>query len=206
LYTLRLVGRWYHHFSALTATAGGFDLKCNVLTGHGPLGGFYPTNTGLPQKEGDTPTFLYIVPTGMNNSEGPTWGSWAGRYGLQEDARGKPYYWADVKDVWQGTAHPNNTLKRRAAHLQNDFRASLDWCVKDFAGANHPPAPKAREPLQRNVAPGEEVILDASGSTDPDEHKLKFEWLYYAEPGTYQGPRPRSRAPKRHRCPSSRPR
>src|SRR5437870_493463 len=30
--------RWYHRFSALTAKAGGFDLKRDVLTGHGPLG------------------------------------------------------------------------------------------------------------------------------------------------------------------------
>src|SRR5207248_11546264 len=86
--------RWYHRFSPLTATAGGFDLNRDVLTGHGPLGALYPTNTTLPQKEGDTMTFLYLVPTGMNDPEQPTWGSWAGRYGLQEDA-GKPYYWAN---------------------------------------------------------------------------------------------------------------
>src|SRR5262245_957431 len=58
--------RWYHRFSALTATAGGFDLKRDVLTNHGPLGALYPTNTTHGQKEGDTMTFLYLVPTGMN--------------------------------------------------------------------------------------------------------------------------------------------
>jgi hypothetical protein len=76
--------RWYHRFSALTARAGGFDLKRDVLTGHGPLGVLYPTNTGLPQKEGDTMSFLYLVPTGMNDPMQPTWGSWAGRYGRNE--------------------------------------------------------------------------------------------------------------------------
>src|SRR5215212_22059 len=95
--------RWYHRFSALTAKAGGFDLHRDVLTGHGPLGALYPTNTTHPQKEGDTMTFLYLVPTGMNDPERPTWGSWAGRYGPQEEAKGKPYYWANVKDTWQGT-------------------------------------------------------------------------------------------------------
>src|SRR5262245_55283454 len=63
--------RWYHRFSALTAKAGGFDLKRDVLTGHGPLGALYPTNTGLQQKEGDTMTFLDLVPTGMNDSMQP---------------------------------------------------------------------------------------------------------------------------------------
>ena len=31
-------------------------------------------------------TFLYLVPTGMNDPAEPTWGSWAGRYGRQPDA------------------------------------------------------------------------------------------------------------------------
>lgn len=182
--------RWYHRFSALTATAGGFDLKRDVLTGHGPLGALYPTNTTLPQKEGDTPTFLYLVPTGMNDPEQPTWGSWAGRYGLQEDAKGKPYYWANVKDSWEGTTHRDNTLKRWAAHLQNDFRARLDWCVKEFRGANHPPQPKVRGSLARKVQSGNKVILDARESTDADGQELRFEWRYYAEAGTYMGPPP----------------
>src|SRR5262249_17959753 len=43
--------RWYHRFSALTATAAGFDLQRDVLSGHGPLGALYPTNTTHPQKE-----------------------------------------------------------------------------------------------------------------------------------------------------------
>lgn len=67
--------RWYHRFSALTANAGGFDLQHDVLTGHGPLGALYPANTTHPQKEGDTASFLHLVPTGMNNPEEPTWGS-----------------------------------------------------------------------------------------------------------------------------------
>ena len=61
--------RWYHRFSALTAQAGGFDLKRDVLTGHGPLGELYPTNTTHWAKEGDTMTFLYLVPTGHERSE-----------------------------------------------------------------------------------------------------------------------------------------
>ncbi len=63
--------RWYHRFSALTSQAGGFDLKRDVLTGHGPLGALYPTNTTHWAKEGDTMTFLYLVPTGMNDPNEP---------------------------------------------------------------------------------------------------------------------------------------
>jgi hypothetical protein len=121
--------RWYHRFSSLTATAGGFDLKRDVLTGHGPLGALYPTNTTHVQKEGDTMTFLYLVPTGMNDPDQPTWGSWAGRYGRDEQYKDRPYYWANQQDTWQGTTHRDNTLKRWAVHLQNDFRTRLNWCV-----------------------------------------------------------------------------
>jgi hypothetical protein len=59
--------RWYHRFSQLTSTAGGFELVRDVLTGHGPLGALYPTNTTHWQKEGDTMTFLYLSPTGLND-------------------------------------------------------------------------------------------------------------------------------------------
>ena len=182
--------RWYHRFSALTATAGGFDLERDVLTGHGPLGALYPTNTGLRQKEGDTMTFLYLVPTGMNDPEQPTWGSWGGRYGLQENAHGKRYYWANVQDTWQGTTNRDNSLKRWAVHLQNDFRARLDWCVKDRAHANHPPEPRIQGTPRRVVVSGAKVVLDARESTDPDKQHLQFEWIHYAEAGTYQGAPP----------------
>ena len=131
--------RWYHRFSALTATAGGFDLARDALTGHGPLGALYPTNTTHRQKEGDTMTFLHLVPTGMNDPLEPTWGSWAGRYGANENFPGQSYFWANQTDAWRGTTNRDNTLARWASALQYDFRARLDWCVKPFNEANHPP-------------------------------------------------------------------
>ena len=38
----------------------------------------------------------------------------------------------------------DNTLRRWAAHLQNDFKARLDWCVNDYPHANHPPVARVR--------------------------------------------------------------
>lgn len=185
--------RWYHRFSALTAKAGGFDLKRDVLTGHGPLGALYPTNTGLPQKEGDTMTFLYLVPTGMNNAEQPTWGSWAGRYGPNEQHPDRPYFWANAQDHWDGTTHRDNTLKRWAAHLQNDFRARLDWCAApSFKDANHPPVPHchgdgSRKTLVADAAAGATVRLTADGTVDPDGDRLTYRWYIYKGAGTYRG-------------------
>lgn len=184
--------RWYHRFSALTARAGGFDLARDVLVGHGPLGALYPTNTGLPQKEGDTMMFLYLVPTGMNDPDEPSWGSWGGRYGPNEECPGKAYFWANQSDAWRGSTHRDHTLARWAADLQNDFRARLDWCVKPRAEANHRPVAALDRDLTSTIArssasAGQVVRLSAAGSTDPDGDPIDCEWFVYGEAGTYRG-------------------
>jgi len=178
--------RWYHRFSALTAKAGGFDVERDVRNGHGSLGALYPTNTTHWQKEGDTMTFLYLVPTGMNDPEHPTWGSWAGRYGPQDEFPGKRYFWANQKDAWNGTTNRDDTLARWAADLQNDFRARMDWCVKPFAEANHPPLVRLRNETRLTVKSGETITLDASESSDPDGQQLSFQWFIYHEISTCQ--------------------
>lgn len=185
--------RWYHRFSPITAAAGGFDIRRDVLTGHGPLGALYPTNTTAPQKEGDTMSFLYLIPTGMNEPAEPTWGSWAGRYGLKEvRPRESRYYWANQQDSWHGTVSRDNTLARWAADLQNDFRARLDWCVKPRSGANHPPKVRLNGsggpgPLRVQCRGGDTLLLNTQGTRDPDRDSFRCEWWVYAEAGSYRG-------------------
>jgi hypothetical protein len=185
--------RWYHRFSALTATAGGFDLKRDVLTGHGPLGALYPTNTTHPQKEGDSMTFLHLVPTGLGDPEQPGWGSWAGRFGLNPEFGGRPCYWTDQADTWHGATHRDNIVKRWAVPLQNDFRARLDWCVRPGPNANHPPrvvvdGSDGNDVIRLSPSAGVRLLLSAAGSSDPDGDQLSFDWFVYVEAGTY--PRP----------------
>lgn len=187
-------GRWYHRFSPITMKAGGFDIRRDLLTGHGPLGALYPTNTHLPQKEGDSYTFLYLIPTGMNDPFQPTWGSWAGRFGVRENWKplNPNFYWANQRDTLDGTTHRDNTLKRWAADLQNDFRARLDWCVKPRGEANHPPRPvldgdKSGQVIVRDAPVGSTIRLSAAGSSDLDGDKLTHNWSVYREAGTYAG-------------------
>jgi hypothetical protein len=125
----------------LTATAGGFDIERDVHTNHGPLGALYPTNTTHKQKEGDAFTFICLIPTDMNDPLQPTWGIWAGRFGVRGDwqPRKANYYWAGERDAERGTTNRDNTVRRWAVDLQNDFRARMDCCVRPLDEANHPP-------------------------------------------------------------------
>jgi hypothetical protein len=62
------------------ATIGNDWLARNIQQGHGPLGAAYPDVAyGM---EGDTPSFLGLIPNGLNVPEHPDWGGWGGRYEL----------------------------------------------------------------------------------------------------------------------------
>ena len=174
--------RCYHRFSAITATAGGFDVERDVRTGHGPLGALYPVNTTHRQKEGDSMSFLYLVPTGMNDPHFPDRGSWAGRYGRRLDVGERNYFHANQVDDWRGSRHRENSLARWAVDLQNDFRARLDWCVQSRALANHPPQVILAGNQERHVQPGQEIVFDLSDSVDPDGDTLQFHWELYPPP------------------------
>jgi len=52
----------------------------NIQQGHGPLGAAYPDVAYL--MEGDTPSFLSLIPNGLNDPEHPNYGGWGGRYEL----------------------------------------------------------------------------------------------------------------------------
>lgn len=55
-------------------------LAQNIQQGHGPLGAVYPDVAyGM---EGDTPSWLSLIPNGLNAPEHPDWGGWGGRYEL----------------------------------------------------------------------------------------------------------------------------
>jgi hypothetical protein len=54
----------------------------NIQQGHGPLGNMYPDVAyGM---EGDTPSWLNLIPNGLNVPEHPNWGGWGGRYELYQ--------------------------------------------------------------------------------------------------------------------------
>src|SRR5207245_1171364 len=86
--------------------------------------------------------------------------------------------------------HRDNTVRRWAVDLQNDFRTRLDWCVKSVKEANHPPrvvvnGVTGTEVIRLMPAVGSDLKLDASGSGDSDGGRLNFNWFVYSEAGSY---------------------
>jgi hypothetical protein len=165
------------------------------IRGKGPLGAQYPRVEYL--MEGDTPSFLGLIDNGLNTPEKPDRGGWGGRYEFYTppphrrllEPETRPF-WTDAQDevlgvdrAWHTSNHA--TLWRWRSAYQNDFRARMDWTVKPYAGANHPPVPKLGHARELIAKPGETVRLDARGSTDPDGDALSYEWFYYPEAGSF---------------------
>jgi hypothetical protein len=190
-------------------------LARNIQQGHGPLGVAYPDVAyGM---EGDTPSWLLLIPNGLNVPEHPEWGGWGGRYELKipdfskvrKGDSGVPFepetrkIWTDTSDkyvpfveseygrtVVPGTASFEGnkvTFWRWRDDLQNDFAARMDWAVLPYTEANHPPQVILDHSREITAQSGQYISLRARKSTDPDGDHLSFLWFNYPEAGTYGG-------------------
>jgi hypothetical protein len=199
-------------------------MKTNILEGHGALCSLYkahfPGSHGLSgdtafsegdfRSEGDSPSFLHEIPTGLRNMESPAFGGWGGRYvnirgntwldpvpfpGYEypegrwytRTAWGRKY----MREVYPGNQDQMNEyfkpLARWTDAIQNDFAARADWCVSSPENANHPPEVKLNHAMDINARPGSKVRLSAQGTSDPDEDPLTYHWWFYEEASNYKG-------------------
>lgn len=187
-----------------------FQLVTNEWLEHnirrkGPLGAEYPHWEYL--MEGDTPSFLNLIKNGLGDPEHPDWGGWGGRYELYTPRPQKWHsqpetrpFWSDATDEvmgvdgrWHDTNHA--TIWRWREAYQNDFAARMDWTIKPYAEANHPPVPKLGHPARFTTRKGERVTLSAEGTMDPDGDALSYQWFYYLEAGTFGASSARSGQP-----------
>jgi hypothetical protein len=211
-------------WSAINKVVPGIDndkisnrwLAENIQQGHGHLGSEYPdVSWGM---EGDTPSWLSLIPNGINEPEHPDWGGWGGRYELyrpdhtmwKQGNSGVPYepepraIWTNVADSYIpyihnefGRAVRPDTLILKSNHatilrwrddFQNDFAARMDWCTMSYEEANHPPMPALAHSDRLTVKSGQRFLLDATGSSDPDGDNMSYFWFNYQEAGTYDKP------------------
>ncbi|MFL9845355.1 nucleoside hydrolase-like domain-containing protein [Flavobacterium rhizosphaerae] len=188
----------------------------NIQQSHGPLGALYPdVMWGM---EGDTPAFLHLIPNGLNCPEHPEWGSWGGRYelykpefmtdegsgGVKTEPETRPI-WTNASDNYiMYTYNPYGralkldeenklsdnkaTILRWREDFQNDFAARMDWCIRPYDKANHPPVPSFKHQEEITVKSGEYFTLDATGTYDPDGDHISYLWFSYPEAGSYKKP------------------
>jgi len=163
-------------------------LEEHVRTEHGPLGPVYPPKAAGKDgvKEGDTPSFFYVLPDGLSDPEQPRWGNWGGRF--VPSGRGNEFI--PSQDLMNGRPDMLYTIHRWREAYQNEFQARMDWCVRSLDQANHSPVAVCNDDRSRRVmridADAEsEVRLSATGSTDPDGNPLSYRWWVYREAGGY---------------------
>jgi hypothetical protein len=177
---------WHHQVSA--AKRGKWPEYVTHIQQHGNLGDQYPKyRYGV---EGDTPSFLHLMPNGLNNPDVPTQAGWGGysEWGLGEDRNG--YSFRNQKG--QGDAH--SICKFYAEYFEpavfNNFAARMDW-AKEGKGNRNPVVliedDDSLDILTLNPDQGAVVKLDASRTADPDGDTLSYKWWFQPEAGSYSG-------------------
>jgi hypothetical protein len=158
------------------------------IHGHGALGDLYPNYRGgdiwsetlgpvRGIKEGDTPSYLSLVPNGLSDPSQPWLGSWGGRF-MGEDRQLTDIPDPDLNTQTDPDPRMSSVYRWRPA-FQADSAARLNWCVKPFKKANHPPMVQIKGASSRPVKPGDSITLDASDTIDPDGNGLTFDWTVY---------------------------
>jgi len=185
----------------------------NNIQPKGPLGALYPDRRYI--KEGDTPSTLYYIPTGLNDPCVPSMGGWGGRMThepqlnvrswrspltrsdeIEESTWDNYYMYTEAPDTWTNsdgltTSTTFTSLFRWWEPFQNDFLARMNWSVTpNYDDGNHVPfvviqGDRSKEVIYQDVNAGDILNLSALGSSDPDGDNISYKWWYYREAGSF---------------------
>lgn len=156
------------------------------IQNHGNLGALYPKyKWGV---EGDTPSYLHVMPVGLSDPDVPNQGGWSGyfEWGTGRDGVTKSFtnYTGKAYDI--GTKY----FAYFYPAIFNNFAARMDW-AKDGKGNRNPIVvvnkDKSLSAIHIKAQAGKKITLDASKTTDPDKDQLNYKWWILPEAGNYTG-------------------
>ena len=164
-----------------------WDKYAALIQGHGEMGKVYPHY--LWGVEGDTPSFLHVMPGGLNDPEHPEQVGWGGchAFGLSPDRE---------TCAWTNWQEPLKSISSAYEHRFypdefNDFAARMQWAAEGRGNRNPIVRIDGRsgpKPLEVTAPAGAELRFDASASSDPEGHNLRFDWWFQVFPD--DGPLP----------------
>ncbi|SFU91861.1 DUF1593 domain-containing protein [Pseudoduganella namucuonensis] len=174
-------------------------LDANIRS-KGPLGQHYPRFLFI--MEGDTPAFLNLLPNGLEGYRHPAWGGWGGRYVFRQPYGETRPIWTQGGDLFTRVTSADTvagvdgkprssdqaSIWRWRTAFQHDFAARMDWTYKPYKQANHHPTVvvngrRGVGAVEADLVAGESLVMDASGTSDPDGDGLSYSWFHYGEAG-----------------------
>ncbi len=159
-----------------------WDKYEQLIQGKGEMGKVYPKF--LWGVEGDTPSFLHVMPNGLNDPDDPTQVGWGGchQFGISPD--GETYAWTNWEQPLKGIS--NACEHKFYPDEFNDFAARMQWA--DTGAGNVNPivvidGDQGLKPILISPKREKVLALDASRSYDPDGDVLTFNWWFQEFPG-----------------------
>ncbi|KOH44495.1 DUF1593 domain-containing protein [Sunxiuqinia dokdonensis] len=162
-----------------------WDEYARHIQTHGNLGKVYPKyKFGV---EGDTPSFLHVMPNGLNNPLIPDQVGWGGYFEWGQGPDNATFAYTNH----EGKA--NQICAKYEAYFYpatfNNFASRMDWAAEGRGNRNPlvvVNGNRGLESLSVEKKEGKSIVLDASNSFDPENDQLSFKWWVLTEAGTYQ--------------------
>jgi hypothetical protein len=172
---------WKHHNDTGVKN---WNQYATHIQGHGNLGRLYPKyKWGV---EGDTPSFLHLMPNGLSDPDMPTQVSWSGYFdmGYGKDPKTRAFTNNSGRAYEIGTKY----FAYFYPASFDQFASRMDWAANGKGNRN--PIVSINNDL--GIAPitiqaglQKQIQLDASRSIDPDGDSLQYKWFVIQEAGSF---------------------